>query len=122
MTTGASGTYAFAGVDLTLQPTVGRWMGRADYGIDGGGHPVYSQYRDFEMEWNLVSPSEAQQIIGIYNTVSNTGTVVSCLPEYGAADYQFKNYSGTTLKEPEFGDYFNGYISSVKLLIINAKT
>ena len=122
MTTGLSGTYAFNGADLTLQPSTGKWVERTDYGIDGGGHPVYATTRKFELTWDLISTSDAQQIINFYNTVGNTGTVVACLPEWGATQYQFKNYSGTTLQEPTVGTYFMGYIESVKLLILNVRT
>lgn len=122
MSTGLSGSYATNDVNWTLQPTTGKWVERTSYGIDGNAHPIYSQYRNFEATWELISPSDAKQIIDFYNTVSSTGTVVSCLPEWGATEYQFKNYSGSTLREPAVGEYFQGYIMSVKLLIINIRT
>lgn len=122
MTAGLSGTYAFNDTNWTLQPTTGKWIDRTSYGIDGNAHPIYSPYRNFEATWELISTSDAKQILDFYNTVSSTGTVVSCLPEWGATEYQFKNYSGTTLQEPVVGEYFQGYIMSVKLLIINIRT
>lgn len=122
MSTGLSGSYAFNGVNLTLQPTSGKWKERSSYGIDGGGHPIYSSLRSFEMKWELISTSDAKQIIDVYNTTANTGTCVSCLPEWGNVDYSFKNYSGTTLQDPEVGEYFQGYIQSVSLLILNIRT
>ncbi len=122
MTTGLSGSYAFNGVDLTLQPTTGKWEERTSYGIDGGGHTVYSSLRSFELKWELISTSDAKQIIDFYNLVGNTGSVVSCLPEWGNVDYSFRNYSGTTLQDPTVGPYFQGYIESVSLLILNVRT
>lgn len=119
---GFSGTYAFNNVDLTLQPTEGKWEGRSEYGVDGGAHPVYSQFRNFELTFDLISTSDAKQLIDFYNTVGNTGTCVACLPEWGNADYKFKNYSGTTLREPEVGAYFEGYINSVTLTVLNIRT
>lgn len=119
---GASGTYATNGTDWTLQPTTGHWVERNQYGIDGSGHPIYSNFRNFEATWELISTSDAKQIIDFYNTVSSTGSVVSCLPEWGNTNYEFRNYSGTTLQEPVVGEYFQGYIQSVKLLIINIRT
>jgi hypothetical protein len=119
---GASGTYALNNVDLQLQPTTGKWTGKGDYGIDGGGHPVYSAFQNFELTWNLISTQDAKQIIDAYNLVGSTGTVISCLPEWGALDYVFKNYSGTTLREPEVGEYFEGYITSVSMTILNIRT
>jgi hypothetical protein len=122
MTTGLSGTYAFGNINLSLPPTTGKWIERTGYGMDGGGHPVYGSVRKFELEWELISPSDAKQIIDVYDSVGNTGTVVSCLPKWGDTNFTFYNYSGTTLQEPEVGTYFQGYIESVKLLILNIRT
>lgn len=122
MTTGLSGTYALNGVDLTLQPTTGKWLDRTNYGVDGGGHPVYSQTRGFELTWILISPSDAKQIIDTYNLVGSTGVITACLPEWGALEYQFRNYSGTTLQEPTVSTYFQGFIQEVRLLILNVRT
>ena len=121
MTIGASGTYAFNNTDLTLQPSEGRYLERTSYGVDGGAHPIYAAPRKFEMKWDLVPTSDAKQIIDFYNTVGNTGTVMACLPEWGNVDYVFKNYTGTTLSEPEVGNYFMGYISDLKLTVMNIR-
>lgn len=122
MTTGLSGSYAFNDVNLTLQPTSGKWTERTNYGFDGAGHPIYPSVRNFELTWNLISPSDAKQIIDAYNAVGNTGTVVACLPKWGDLEYTFYNYSGTTLQEPVVGEYFQGYIQEVKLLLVNVRT
>lgn len=119
---GLSGSYALNNTDLTLQPTTGKWMDRTNYGVDGGGHPVYSQLRSFELTWELISPSDAKQIIDTYNLVGNTGTVVACLPEWGTLEYQFRNYSGVTMQEPSVGTYFQGFIQTVRLLLLNIRT
>lgn len=122
MTTGFSGSFAFNNVDLTLQPTTCTPKERTNYGFDGNAHPMYSSVRQYELKWDLISTSDAAQIINIYNTVGNTGTVVSCLPDWGNANFVFRNYSGTTLEEPTVGEYFQGYISSVTLLVCNVRT
>lgn len=122
MTTGLSGTFAFNDTNLNQIPTSHRWVERTSYGIDGGAHPVYSQVRSYELTWNLISIEDAQQIINFYNLVGNTGTVTSCLPQWGAADYRFKNYSGTTLEEPQMQGYFVGFIEELRLLILNVTT
>lgn len=122
MTTGLSGSYAINNTNWTLQPTTGKWVERTNYGIDGNGHPIYSQLRNFELSWDLISTDDAKQLIDFYNGISTTGTVVSCLPEWGNVNYQFRNYSGTTLQEPTVGEYFQGYIQTLKLLIINVRT
>lgn len=122
MTTGLSGTYAVNGTDLSLPPTTGKWLDRASYGVDGNAHTVYSQYRDFELKWELISTDDASQIIGFYNQVGNTGTVTVCLPKWGDPTFTFYNYSGTTLVEPIVGEYYQGYIQSVTLVVVNART
>lgn len=122
MTLGLSGSYAFDNVNLTLQPTSGKWLERTQYGIDGGGHPVYPSVRSFELRWELISTSDAQQIIGIYDAVSNTGTVTVCLPRWGDIEFSFYNYSGCTLREPESGEYFQGWIQDFRLLVLNVRT
>jgi len=120
--TGASGTYAFNNTDFTLPPTTGKWVERTTYGVDGEGHLLYPAFRAFEMTWELISTSDLNQLINFYNTVSSTGTIVACLPEWGNANYEFKNYSGTTLVEPTVGEYFQGYVTSVTMKILNART
>ena len=119
---GLSGTYAFDDTDLTLPPTTGRWVTRNNYGIDGNGHPVYPALRSFELKWQLISTEDASQIIGFYNTVGNTGTVVACLPQWNNVGFEFINYSGCTLMEPEVGEYFQGFIQEVSLLVLNVRT
>ena len=122
MTTGASGTFAFNNTNINQYPTDHRWVERTQYGVDGGAHPIYSQIRSYQMTWNLISPADAKQIIDFYNLVGNTGTVVSCLPQWGNVDYVFFNYSGTTLVEPTFSGYFMGYLTDFKLLVLGAVT
>ena len=122
MTTGLSGTFGFNGTDINQYPTSHRWVERNNYGVDGNAHPIYAQNRSYEMTWNFISIDNAQQIINFYNLVSNTGTVTTCLPQWGATDYRFKNYSGTTLEEPQMQGYFMGFIEELKLLVLNVNT
>src|SRR5574342_663326 len=96
MTTGLSGTFAANNTNFNQYPDTHKWVERTSYGVDGGAHPVYARPRSYEMTWNLISPENAKQLIDFYNLVGNTGTLVTCLPEWGANDYRFKNYSGTT--------------------------
>lgn len=119
MTTGLSGTYAFNGVDLQLEPTEGRWIERPALGMDGNGHPIYPRTRSFELSWQLISPADLNQIRTSYDSVSNTGTIAVDLPQWNAADYRFARYSGAILSEPTVGAYFNEYVSDIRLLITN---
>ncbi len=121
MTQGVTGTYACNDVNINLIPTTGKWVDRTSYGIDGNAHNIYSAFRDFELKWELISTDDASQIINFYNSF-NSGTVVSCLPKWGDPTFTFYNYSGTTISEPQVGEYFQGYIQSVTLLILHVKT
>lgn len=122
MTTGLSGTFAFNGTVLSLEPTTHGWRERTQLGIDGGGHPIYPAVRSYEMKWDLVTPSDLNQVLGFYNLVQNTGTMSVDLPEWGQTDYRFRTYSGTTLVEPVMGDFFNQHPGSITLLILNIRT
>lgn len=119
---GASGTYGFNNVDLALQPSNGQWMIRKSLGFDGAGHPVYPAVREFTLSWDLISTDNLKQLIDVYNSVGNSGTITACLPEYGNTDFVFKNYSGTTMQEPDLSEYFMGYTQTVTLLLLNIKT
>lgn len=122
MAQGASGTYAFNGTVIALQPSSGRWVQRESVGIDGAGHPVYPSVRDFEITWDLISVEDLQQINNAYASVGNTGTVVVDLPKYGDSQYNFYSYSGCTLQEPQYDMYFERHVQSVRLLVMNIRT
>lgn len=122
MTAGYSGSYGVNGVNLTLQPTVGKWIARNQFGFDGGGHPVYSAVREFEMTFALSDPSEYDQILGFYESVKTTGTSVVDLPQYGASAYLFFSYSGCLIHEPEPSEYFNEAITSTRWTIGGIRT
>jgi len=122
MTTGLSGTYAIGGTDLTLQPSQGGYLEKDIVGIDGNAHAIYATPRSFELNWQLISVGDYQQIVNAYNSVSNTGSVAVDIPEWGAPEYRFARYSGVILQEPTFSNYFNGYIENAKLLLVNIIT
>lgn len=119
---GASGTYAFNGTPLTLQPTEGRWIDRESYGVDGFGHPIYPAVRQFEMTFVLASISDFNQLLLAYNAVAHTGTVVVDLPQYDAQAYVFKSYTGCTLEEPYRDTFFNEYQQNIRLVVMNIRT
>jgi hypothetical protein len=119
---GTTGSYALNGTRFVLQPTEGQWDAKGMLGVDGNGHPIYSAVREFQLSWDLASPTDVKQLIDVYNANANTGTVVFDLPKWGDADYSFYSYSGCTMREPEVGTYFNGYISNVKLTIMKVRT
>jgi len=111
-------TYKVNGTDLILQPETGQWNAqRSSYGTDGGGHGIFPRAHTFELKWGFMSASEFSQLYSFYLTTSVTGTATVDLPEYGAATYQFRSYSGTILQEPEIGNFFEGYYSDVRLIV-----
>jgi hypothetical protein len=123
MTTGASGTYSINSTNFILQPSEDSgWSQRMSVGTDGDGRPVYPAYREFTITWELMHPADFQQIKNAYDAVANTGSVAFDLPEYGAADFTFKTYSGCVIEEPAIGKYFNGYIKGATLLIAKIRT
>lgn len=123
MTIGLSGSYAVNGVNFTLQPSSAHPVQRENYGYDGLGHPIYDTHRNYELQWDLMHPSDLAQVINAYNLVQNTGTLTFDLPEYGASQLRkFVRYSGTTVDEPEMGEYFMGYTLNVRLVIHLVRT
>lgn len=119
---GLSGSFAFNGTNLSLQPTTNKWVDRAILGYDGQGHPIYSAIREHELTWQLINASDLAQIIGFYNVVQNTGTCSVDLPAWGNSQYLFTTYSGCTLQEPTVSENFVEHTTDVKLLILNIRT
>ena len=115
-------TYKINGSTITLQPTTGKWEARDPIGVDGNGHAVYSSMREFEMRWGFMSMSEFQELQGFYDSIGNTGTAVVSMPQYGASTYTFYDYTGCVVREPEAGEFFEQYVSDVKLLIVKVST
>lgn len=120
MTT-ANSRYAVNSTDLYLQPTTGRWLPKTAMGIDGAGHPVYPGVREFEMNWGILAPVDADQLQNFFATVVTTGTATMCLPKYAGITGGFANYAGCTLSEPQFGVYFAGHYTNTVLLVHNIR-
>lgn len=118
---GLSGSYAINNTELTLQPSIGRWEEKQIIGYDGSGRPIYPAVGDFTLEWDLISTSDMKQLIDFYDYVSNTGTSVADLPEWGDNEYKFHSYSGTFPNRPIAGEYFMGHVSNVKMTISNIR-
>ena len=112
-------TYKINGTELSIQPTSGRWLPRSRLGVDGNGHPVYAGTYEFQMEWNLLGPSEVNTLQTFFNSVLTTGSAVVDLPKFADGTYQFYSYSGCVLHEPEYGPYFAEHYTDVRLLVTN---
>lgn len=122
MSTGYSGSFGVNGTNFILPPSQFGWSERQEFGEDGGGHPIYSAYRSFDISWELCHPNDMKQILDAYALCSTTGTVSFDLPQWAADGYKFATYSGCTMKEPAMGNYFNEYIQNVKLRIQMVRT
>lgn len=113
----ATGTYRINDTDLFIQPTYGRWLNRELIDVDGNGHPVYSPYYSFEMQWNLSSMDEIHQLQDFFDALGRTGTASIDLPRYAYDPYTFRTYSGTVLQEPTYDNYYSEHLTNVTLMI-----
>ena len=117
-----TGSYAINNVEITIQPTDGKWLPRDPLGVDGNGHFVYPPYREFEMSWGLLSTSDINQLYNFFASIGNTGTAVVNLPKWADVNYTFYAYSGCILQEPSIGVYFSENITDVTLVVTKIRT
>jgi hypothetical protein len=115
----STGSFCVNNVQFALLPTSGKWVSRSPIGITGDGHEIYGRSREFECRWDLSTQASIFQLNNYFLAIGVTGTVVVSLPEYGAATYEFKNYSGCILSELERSEYFVEHTQDVRLLIRN---
>jgi len=109
------------GTELTLPPTTHGWIPKVLLGVGGAGHPFHAPVQEYELNWELISPLDLNQVIGFFNSVGVTGTSVVELPKYGATTYTFFAYSGCILNEPEVGVYFEQHTTNCRLLVSNIR-
>lgn len=109
---------AFNGTVLTAQPSSHKWIPGDLIGEDGSGRGIYAAYNQYELKWDFLTPAEFNEIYNYFLAIGQTGTVVATLPQFNATEYQFYSYSGTVLRKPEVGEYFQNYLSDVKMLIV----
>ena len=117
---GTTGSFSINGTDIQ-QPTEHGWSSPELVGISGEGRPVYPSDKKYEMAWNLMSMSDYSQLVGFYNSIRSSGSVVVDIPAYATSPYQFKSYSGVTLEEPTTGKFYNEYVQDVSLLVLNIR-
>jgi len=115
-------TYKINGIEIFVQPTFGRWISRRLIAYDGNGQPFYSGIRSFEMSWQLMDTSGANQLQNFFDNSILSGTVIVDLPRYGYSSYEFFSYSGCYLHEPKWNNYFSEGITEVLLLVSNIVT
>lgn len=116
-------TYKISGVDISIEPTSGRWLPREQVGLDGNGKPVYSPYRRFEITWSLITPAQYSELIGYFDNLAVTGSLIVDLPKFdNPSTYAFTSYTGCFVQEPEAGLYFSEHQTSVRLLVTHIRT
>lgn len=115
-------TYKINGTELDPQPTEAKWVSRRVLSEDGNGRPIYPAVREFELRWQLTSPSQVNALQTFFNSVGATGTAVVSLPQYAHSSYTFYDYSGTVLREPEFNSFFAENITEVVLMVTKIRT
>ncbi|MHA2220313.1 MAG: hypothetical protein ACXACY_30920 [Candidatus Hodarchaeales archaeon] len=114
--------YYINGTELLLQPTTGKWMPRVALGVAGDGHAIYAGVREFEMRFVLEAPDEYNQLITFFDAINPTGTAVVALPRFGYSTYEFFEYSGCILREPEASTYFTEHQQDILLIVSNIRT
>lgn len=115
-------TYKINNTAFVLQPTNGRWLPRDVLEVDGAGYARYPALREFELQWEIVDYASHNQIVNMFESYAYTGTVVASLPQYTKATWDFANYSGCVLREPEWGEFFENHPTRVTLLITKINT
>ena len=115
-------SYVIGGVTFDLQPSSGGWVVREVLGIDGNAHPIYSSVREYQIEWGISDMSQFNEFLLAFENVHITGSAVVELPRWDGTVYEFREYSGCVVQEPEFDRYFAEHPTSIRLLITNIRT
>lgn len=109
---------AFNGTTLLQQPTDHRWVARDVIGVDGNGNAIYVAPRQYEMKFDFLDTDAFNQLNGFFQAQGVTGTVTATLPKWDANPYQFQNYSGCVIREPEYENWFQNWYVGVRLLVV----
>jgi hypothetical protein len=116
--------YRLNGSTLSLQPTKGKWVSQKPLDVDGNGHSLYAPVFEFEMSFTLDAPSDFMQLYNMWNNMS-TGTVVATLPRFDSVwlsgTYEYFDYTGTILNQPERGEYYEGHNQNVVMMVTNVR-
>lgn len=113
---------AFNGTVLSIQPSEHDWVDRQSVGTDGNGVEVYVAPRQYELKYDLIDTDQWNEIYNFFLAQGVTGSIVSTLPKWNTTPYTMYAYSGTILREPTYGGWFQNYYQNVKLLIVRITT
>lgn len=111
-------TFGFNGTTLSAQPTSHKWIMSDQIGEDGSGRGIYAAYNQYELKWDFLTPAEFNEIYNFFQAIGQTGTVVASLPKFNDTTYVFYGYSGCVLRKPDVGEWFQNYVSDVRMLIV----
>lgn len=103
-------------------PTESRWLPRDPVGVQGDGRVLYPATRTFEIKWGFTEYSEWADAQQVYEAIEASGTAVVQIPAFPSAfsqDYGFSEYSGVLIAEPVIDAFFEGFPSSMVLVITN---
>ena len=114
--------YKIGGVELSLQPSAGRWIIPDPLGIGISGMARYPAIKQFELLWDYMPISDYNQLFTFYENQSLTGTYVVELPDIEDNEWAFREFSVVVINHPTSGDYFQEHISDVSLVIRNIRT
>ena len=123
MTAPMNNDYRINGLPI-LEPTAARWNPRAALDVQGDNRAIYSEFREFQLEWALVQYEDWAALQVLFDAVEATGTSVVRLPAYPTATgiaFAFREYSGVMINEPTVDSFFETYPTRMVLLIRNIR-
>lgn len=117
--------YVVNGVVLPC-PSNGRWVPRRPIDVQGDNRPLYAPVRAFELRWTLTGFEDWAVLVASFEELQSSGTATVELPAYPTAtggSFEYREYSGCTLSEPQIGPFFNQeYPTNVAIIIGNIRT
>lgn len=123
MTTSFNHDYRINGHPI-FEPTAGRWLPRNALDRQGDNRTIYSEFREFQLEWALVEYEDWAAMQVLFDAVESTGTSVVRIPAYptvtGTA-YAFREYSGVLIDEPQVDAFFETHPTRMVLMIRNVR-
>lgn len=112
--------YEVDGNPLFLQPESGQWLGRDQIGVDGQGRPIYQPTYSFQIKWGPMDAAEFNQLCGLFNQISITGTASIVLPSRcGEAIWTGTLYTGVLFEEPRRESFWQEHSLRPSVIVRN---